>query len=266
MTNEELCVIIQSGNADELIPILWEKVYKVMYKLSDSLFERNADVFKRRGMDKYDLRQESYSAFLKAIKAYDPKKDIKLTSYFRLSLLSDKHIRAKKKRDIIDIADSLDYAGESAEGEDLSYHEIIPDESAALVFDDVDKRITERKIWAEVDKLKERQRVILHERFENNSTLEAIGKQLGISRERVRTTEAKALRALRVRKNVQAIGHNLGYGIKGLYHDGYGRYKRRGITSLELIAMARADAHYSAYYSQFTDDESKEKFSFIDER
>ena len=35
MTNEQLAVFIQQGDSDELIPVLWEKVRKLVYLKSE---------------------------------------------------------------------------------------------------------------------------------------------------------------------------------------------------------------------------------------
>lgn len=36
MTNEQLAAFIKQGGNDELIPILWERIRKIMYMKSDS--------------------------------------------------------------------------------------------------------------------------------------------------------------------------------------------------------------------------------------
>ena len=38
MTNEQLAAFIKEGGNDELIPILWERVRKLMYMKSDKVY------------------------------------------------------------------------------------------------------------------------------------------------------------------------------------------------------------------------------------
>lgn len=74
MTNELLAEYIQQGGNDELIPILWEKVRKLLYSKSDSLYRLHKESCSCRGVEMWDIRQASYTAFLEAIKAYIQKK------------------------------------------------------------------------------------------------------------------------------------------------------------------------------------------------
>ena len=38
MTNEQLAAFIKQGGNDELIPILWERIRKLMYMKSDKVY------------------------------------------------------------------------------------------------------------------------------------------------------------------------------------------------------------------------------------
>lgn len=56
-----------------------------------------------------------------------------------------------------------------------------------------------KELWEVVETLPEKQRVVLKLRYSDGKTLEDTGKELGITRERVRQIEAKALRLLKIR-------------------------------------------------------------------
>lgn len=81
MTNEMLAQFIQEGGNDELIPILWEKVRKLLYVKADRFYSLYKSACDGSGVDVWDIRQASYSAFLDAVKAYKAGGKIKFTSY-----------------------------------------------------------------------------------------------------------------------------------------------------------------------------------------
>lgn len=66
---------------NELIPILWEKVRKLLYSKSDSLYRLHKESCSRRGVEILNIRQARYTTFLKAIKAYKSETRNKFTSY-----------------------------------------------------------------------------------------------------------------------------------------------------------------------------------------
>ena len=81
MTNELLAEYIQQGGNDELIPILWGNVEKILYIKSEQVYRLHKESCSRRGVELWDIRQASYMAFLDAIKAYKPETGNKFTSY-----------------------------------------------------------------------------------------------------------------------------------------------------------------------------------------
>ena len=70
MTNEQLAALIGTGEADELQPILWDKVRGFFILLSNKYASQHAGRCKQCGITADDIRQESYFAMLDAIKAY----------------------------------------------------------------------------------------------------------------------------------------------------------------------------------------------------
>lgn len=59
---------------------------------------------------------------------------------------------------------------------------------------------TSRELWGQVDKLPEQERDVIRARFKNSLTLKQCGEALGVSTERVRQLQEKALRRLRAPK------------------------------------------------------------------
>ncbi len=72
MNNEQLASLIQTGNAPELLPILWERTKRYLYKLAGRAYSAYKESCDRAGIVMDDLRQGCYEAFLQAVGAYKP--------------------------------------------------------------------------------------------------------------------------------------------------------------------------------------------------
>lgn len=80
MTNEEMALAIKQGRK-EMIPILWERVRRLVIKLTYSYYTRHQALCKRASVTEADLLQEAYFGFVKAIEAYSPASGCKFVSY-----------------------------------------------------------------------------------------------------------------------------------------------------------------------------------------
>ena len=85
--------------------------------------------------------------------------------------------------------------------------EIISDEHD--YYEDLEQSMFEdqarKELWASVDTLKEKESLILHERYQNGKTLQEIGDNLGVTRERVRQIESESLKILRHRRAIREL-------------------------------------------------------------
>ena len=81
MTNEQLATFIKQGGNEELIPILWERIRKLMYMKSDRVYSALQSRFNQCGVEVWDLKQSCYTAFLKALEGYKPESGNKFTAY-----------------------------------------------------------------------------------------------------------------------------------------------------------------------------------------
>jgi DNA-directed RNA polymerase sigma subunit (sigma70/sigma32) len=83
----------------------------------------------------------------------------------------------------------------------LTVDDALADEELADPGDDLDRIAIERSMHSVLDDLEPRERVVIESRFglggEPVQTLQVIGQRLGLSRERVRQIEARALERLR---------------------------------------------------------------------
>lgn len=70
MTNEMLVEAIRNEGREELIPVLWERVQKLMKIKVHKLYHAFKNRFDALGIEKCDIEQECYFVFLKALKQY----------------------------------------------------------------------------------------------------------------------------------------------------------------------------------------------------
>ena len=104
------------------------------------------------------------------------------------------------------------------DGDSDQVSEIVADTSAAAPFDDLIRQSDTALLWEVLDSLSPRERAIVALRFglegDNPKTLEEIGAQFGVTRERIRQIQNEALRKLRVK--VEKKERPLLQGIKAL--------------------------------------------------
>lgn len=206
MTNEMLASYIKQGSS-ELIPILWNNTKHLCFKICGQYYAKYAAKFTACGVELSDLRQESYGAFLKAIKAYKADNDAKFSTYLSyplrnraaelLGICNADRINHKP----LDNAVSLDAPSESADNEGLCLGDTLPDERSTEPFenilDSIEDEDTRRVLTAAIKQLTEVQQRVIIQHYFNNVTLTDIGAELGVSGERARQIKENALKKLR---------------------------------------------------------------------
>ncbi len=97
---------------------------------------------------------------------------------------------------------------------DSTLADLLHDEEAPEVGDDTDRELFQRSIASAIRCLNERERLVVTSRFglrgEPEMTLQEIGRQIGLSRERVRQIQAGALEKLRKNKDVSPLADYFG--------------------------------------------------------
>lgn len=68
LTNEQLADFIKQGGNDELIPVLWERVKKLLYLLAGRYYRLNTEYCTRCGAELSDLKQAAYTAYIKSLR------------------------------------------------------------------------------------------------------------------------------------------------------------------------------------------------------
>lgn len=215
MTNEMLAAFIQQGGNDELIPILWEKVRKLLYSKSDSLYRLHKESCSRRGVEIWDIRQASYTAFLEAIKAYEPKKDSKFTSYlnypFKNAVNEVLGLRTSRTaNEPLNNSSSLNKPiDESSDGDVISLLDTIADDTSLDFIDNMETNAVGDTVRAVVDTLSEPHKCVITAFFFEGISLSDIAERLEISSERVRQLKRKALELLRKNKILRELYNDM---------------------------------------------------------
>ncbi len=112
----------------------------------------------------------------------------------------------------------------------------IPDESIEDFDDIIEREDLKRIVNSALSKLSTREEHILRELYYKNRTLESVGNDTGIGRERVRQLKERGLRNLR--KDTQFVKATEDYrSYTPTRHVGLNEFKRTGISSVEWSVM-----------------------------
>jgi len=108
------------------------------------------------------------------------------------------------------------------------------------VLEDVQQEQLKAVLWPLVDALPDNQGQVLRQRFQENKTLKETGESIGVTVERVRQIEARAMRGLRCSRNAKLLKSFLdderAYNM-GLSGNGLESFNRTWTSSTERVAM-----------------------------
>ena len=202
MTNEQLAAFIKQGDNDELIPILWERIRKIMYMKSDSVYSTLQGRFQQCGVDIWDLKQSCYMAFLKAIDGYKPDTGNKFTSYlsypFKNTVNELIGMRTQKqKNEPLNDCTSLDTPLKEDEPDSNTLVDMIADDNAVNAVELVELEDDYRVLLEAVDGLKYPQNRVINSYYFEDKRMKDIGAEMGISGQRISQILHKGLRCLR---------------------------------------------------------------------
>ena len=220
MTQEEMCVRIQTGTRPDLVPALWDTVSKLYNRKAAIYYYAHKEQCAQRGAAVEDLQQQAFFAFLQSIDAYKPESGLPFTAYISYPFLSAMQEligcrTAAGRNDALNIAGSLDREIETDDGGGSTLHDLIPDSRSLDFVELLDRQSVCDMIRAEVDALPARIRyVITHSYFDGDSLAE-IAAALDISPARAAALRLDALRQLSRRKNLVEL-HRAFYHTKQL--------------------------------------------------
>ncbi|MBR4111860.1 MAG: sigma-70 family RNA polymerase sigma factor [Ruminiclostridium sp.] len=248
MTNEQLAELIGQGGNDELLPLLWEKMRKLYIQWSGKYYTTHKERCDLCGVTADDLRQEGYLSMLEAVKAYTSRTeehtDTAFTSYclypFKTHAAALIGVRTTRTRneplnryrgDIDSPLDGID--GDSSE----TIGTTTPDPEAEQPFRDIEEadycRLI-RETVAETLNDKPQELETIERRYYNGETLGQIAADYGVTRERIRQIEYKALRRLRKSKAMRNFQE-----ISCYKHVSISSYQRTHISAVEKVVEER---------------------------
>lgn len=202
MNNEQLATLILQGGNDELLPILWENVRKLLYCESEKYYRLNKNLCDSRGVDDWDIKQVSYTAFLKALRAFDSASGYKFTSYLKYpfktavnELLGVRTVHSNKEP--LNNFASLEKPIEQPNGDTVTLNELIPDNTALDFIEDVDRTAEAETVRQIVDALSEPCKSVITAYYFQGITFTRIAESMNLSKERVRQIHLRALKILR---------------------------------------------------------------------
>lgn len=200
MTNEMLVELIQQGNNDELVPLLWGKTCNLIYLKLKQYWVLYQDTFRRYGYELSDLRQEGYNVLIFAIKQYTGAKQYKFSTYFNYAIQNTVRNILGSKADTLNQAKTVSLEQpltESEDGNELTVADIVPDEQAEQEYDRINDLDKYKLLHEAVDSLPENERRIIQLRYFQGMTQRQISEKLDLPAKDVRTMENRALRLLR---------------------------------------------------------------------
>ncbi len=229
MTNEQLAVFIQQGGNDELIPILWEKVQRVLFAKAERYYSAYSEALRRYGFDIQDIRQECYSAMLAAIKWYKPDKEYKFTTYLNYALKHTIRRLYSGKNDALNQAATMSLEQPIGDGDELTVADTVADDTAAQTFEQIELCDYFKPLYEALETLTERQQDIIRLRYFEGLNARQSAEKLGICPQRASSLEGEALRKLRNGK--------IGIQLRRIYGEDYGYYD----------GLRRTEAYHKSY-------------------
>lgn len=214
MTNEQLAEFIQQGEAEDLKPVLYDRIKHLMYKLMGQYYGKYTERFTACGVELSDLRSECYPAFLKAVDGFKPVAKYKFTSYLDYHIKNAVHgilgIRNADKlnKKPLDNCTSLDMPLNTEDG-NLTLGDTLIDETSEQAFenalDSIQDEQTREVLSKALERLDKPLRDVIVMYYFEEMTIEAISNKEGVSSERIRQRKAKAIRKLRYIPDVRML-------------------------------------------------------------
>lgn len=214
-TNAALAALAAAGNAFALGQ-LWEINRGLLRSMFWKWYPNNRALADAHGMTAEDFEQEGYFAIQYAAQTYDPAAGA-FSTWLRTAMqrqivlaLSNGHRRnitgsdGKRKTvsaDPLNHCASLDLPLDTEDDGAATLGDLQPDPAAASDFQEVEERVYREELHAELEaalnKLSEREEMVIRGRFYEQKTLKEIAAEQGTSLERVRQVTVKAFRNLR---------------------------------------------------------------------
>lgn len=211
MTNEQLATYIHTGGNDELIPLLWDKVKKLLYMKSESFYKLHTLSCQSHGVEVWDIKQAAYLAFLEALKGYKPESSAKFVTFISFPFKNEINkllgLRTTHtQNEPLNNSYSLEApAAKDKDGDELTLLELIADDSSLSFIEDIERAAVCETVRGVVAALPSPLREVIEQHYFGGLTLSEIGEQMQLSTERVRQIRRKALRQLQASRILEDI-------------------------------------------------------------
>lgn len=251
MTNEMLAELIQQGENDKLLPLLWENTSRLIYQKIGIYWRLYCKAFQRYGYELSDLQQEGYMALLYAVKQYDKLKPFRFTTYLDYAIKNTLRSLLNGKTDVLNQknTESLDQPlSADSDNNEFTLSDTVPDQRAAQQYDVIDGSDRYRALYDAVDSLPDMERRVIHCRYFDEMSVKQSGSLLGISPDKVRRLENNALKLLRSGVTGETLFRIYGDEFKLRYRMGYSRHK--GLSAFRTSGSSEVDDYvlYRLYY------------------
>lgn len=284
--NSMLAQLARQGNSAALAQ-LWEINRPVIRTMFWRWYSRNQSVAEAAGVTLEDLDQESYFAVKEAAEYHNPEKGTFLTAlqYFvqhRIQkatlqgrgryVVTEDGRRVRVSAEPLDSAQSLDEPVPWDDDGEATRADVTPDPAAAQAFEDAEQNNYRQELRAVLDKalslLPDRQRNVIAWRFYEGLTLQQAATLDGVTQERIRQMEDKALRALRQNQELRRFyGEDL---LSRAYQGtGFGAWKSGGSVQERLVERQeekerRLAASSTKHLAELLGLDAKELYGFFD--
>lgn len=221
--NNVLAQLARQGNSAALAQ-LWEINRPVLRRMFWQWYGRNRSIADAAGLTLEDFEQEGFFAVKQAAEYHDPEKGAFLTSlhYFVLRqireatykgggryVITEDGRKVRVSAEPLNGAQSLDEAVPWDDDGEVTRADVTPDPAAAQAFEDAEQANYRQELRAVLDKalalLPNRQRDVIARRFYEGLTLRQAAELDGVTQERIRQMEGKALRALRQNQELRRL-------------------------------------------------------------
>lgn len=195
---------------------LWNLNQRFITKMVLEHYNNHSAAVRQHGYNLDDLMQESYFAFLKAVKRYDPAKGAFTTVlgnsigwHLRQLMIAGGSVRISDSSgsgkqqvssNALDYSSSLNEPCVGPDGSECELEDLLPDPGGQIAFENIIDGIYQKELHAAIEKalsrLPERSATVVRERWFNDKTFTQIGSDLDVSPERIRVIHNNAFRAL----------------------------------------------------------------------
>ena len=221
-TNAALAALAAAGNTFALGQ-LWAINQGFLHRLFWQWYSRNKPIADNAGLTLEDFDQEAFFAVQAAAKAYDPEKGsfTTLLGYYVQSRINKvvcgehgRLITTEDGREVrisanpLNECSSLDVRLDESDEGSSTKGETIEDPAATQAFQTAENDLYTEELHnaledAMAKHLTEREAHVLRRRYYDGQSLQAIGEELGVQRERIRQIEWKACRKLSGLSSIQ---------------------------------------------------------------